>query len=134
MEPVLKGGGDPKVPAPALEPPEQVRVLLRVDLEERPVGGDDIDREEVVARQPVPAHEPPQSPTEGEAGDPGGADRAARGGQAELLGLPVELGPGRPGLGPHGTSARIDPDALHGGQIDDDAALAHREAGDAVAP
>jgi hypothetical protein len=81
----------------------------------------------------VPAGQPPDPAAQGQAADAGVGDVPARAGQPERLGPPVELaeqgatgGRGHPAPG-------VDPDLGHGRQVDDDAAVAGREPGVAVA-
>ncbi len=58
---------------------------------------------------------------------------AARSGEAEGLGLAVDLAPKQSRLCAGGPRHRVDPEALHRGQIDDDSAIARRRAGHVVA-
>ena len=48
VQPELKAGDDAEVAAGAADGPEEVRVLRRAGGPHLPVGGDDVDREEVV--------------------------------------------------------------------------------------
>jgi hypothetical protein len=107
-------------------------VFLCARVDDASVGGDDLCRRQVVAGQAVAAQEPAHSAAEREAADAGGGDEATGHGEVEGLGLVVEVAPGHPGLGGHPAPYRIDEGALHRRQIDDDAALAGGEPGDAV--
>ena len=132
VQPVLEGGDDAEVSAPAPQAPEQIRVLLGAGGQEPPISRDDVGGEQVVAGQPVLALQPADSTAEREPGDPGGRDRATGGGQPEGLGLPVELTPGQAGLGLGAAPGRVDPHALHRRQIDDYAVVAYRFPRDVV--
>ncbi len=59
-------------------------------------------------------------------------DDAGRHREPVRLRLPIELSEEHAGLSPRGAGLRIDVDALHRSQIDDDAAVADRVAGEAV--
>src|SRR5205823_9539734 len=97
------------------------------------VWGDDVGREEVVAGEPVLAHQPPDPAAQREAGDTGARDEAAGGGEAERLRFLVELAPDDAALGAGRLRARVDPDSLHRRQVEDEAVVAGAEAGDVVA-
>src|SRR3712207_6464871 len=51
-----------------------------------------------------------------------------------MLGLAIELAPSKPGLGAGGARLWIDPNALHWGEVYDDAAVTRRIAGYGVPP
>jgi hypothetical protein len=61
-------------------------------------------------------------------------DDASRDGKPEGLRLPVELPEEHASLGPRRASLRIDADPLHRREVDDEATVADRVAGEAVPP
>ena len=63
----------------------------------------------------------------------GGRDEPAGDGEPEGLRLVVEVAPLHAALGARGAALGVDADALHRREVDDDAAVGGREAGDAVA-
>jgi hypothetical protein len=60
-------------------------------------------------------------------------DRATGCGQAESLGLSVELAPGGTALSSRSLPSRVDSNAAHARQIDHETALAHSDPGSVVA-
>ena len=66
MQPEPEAGGDPEVAAAAPDGPEQVGVVLVVDLEDLAVGGDQLGREQVVDGQAVLADQEPDPAAEGQ--------------------------------------------------------------------
>ena len=96
------------------------------------VGGDEIDGEQVVRGEPVFVPQPAEAPAQGQARDAGIGGGAPGGGEAERLGLAVELAPRDPTLRAHRAPDRIDPDALHQGQVDHQPAVADAGASEAV--
>ena len=130
----LELGDDPEVSAAAAQAPEEVGVLGLARLDELAPGGDEVDGEELVDRQPVLSMEPAEAAAERQAGDAGVGDDPARRRQPERLGLAVELAPEHAGLDPRRARLRVDADPLHRPQVDDDAAVADREARIAVPP
>ena len=127
-----KRGDDPEVPAPAAQTPEELRVLVLAGVDEPAVGGHEVGRDEVVAGQAVLAHQPADPAAEREPGDAGRRDEATGHRQPEGLRLVVELSPGRAALGDDALGVRVDPDALHRRQVDDDPAVGGGEPGQAV--
>ncbi len=100
---------------------------------EASIGGDDLDRFEGVDREAVSADQPADATAEGQPGD---ADRA---GVAERRRQPVGRGGdgvfarGEPRLRPCQAAVRIDVEALHRPEVEDDAAVVGAVAGEAVA-
>jgi hypothetical protein len=133
VQAVLEGGDDAEVAAASPEAPEEVRVLALAGAHEARVGRHHVRGHQVVAGQAEAAIEPADAAAEREARDAGGRDHAAGRRQAERLGLAVELAPRHAGPGPRGPVHRVDPDALHGRQVDHEATVAHGAAGDVVA-
>ena len=130
----LELGDDPEVAAAAAQAPEEVGVLGLARRDELAVGGDQVDGEQLVDRQPVLSMKPADAAAERQAGDAGVGDDPARGREPERLGLAVELAPEHAGLDPRRARLRVDADPLHRPQVDDDAAVADRQARIAVAP
>jgi hypothetical protein len=112
------------VPAAPAQSPEQIRVLGLARRQEATIGGDDIHRQKVVEGEPVLAHEPAEPAAEGQARDARRGDKTTRRRKTERLELVIELSPRKPGLGAYRLCLYVDPDALHGGEIDYDAAIA----------
>ncbi len=124
MEVVLEGRHDAEVAAAAANRPEEVGVLVRAGTQDITVGGDDLDGEQVVDRQPKLAREPAHPAAERQTGDAGVGDHAGRYRQAVSLGRAVKIT--EQGASPSASDAgdRIDGDLLHGGEIDDETAVA----------
>ncbi len=78
VEPVAEAGRDPEVAAAAAERPEEVGVLRFGRRQQPAVGGDDVDRQQVVDRHPVLAHQPAHPAAERQPGDADGRHVAAR--------------------------------------------------------
>ncbi|HEY1206419.1 MAG TPA: hypothetical protein VGF05_17125 [Bryobacteraceae bacterium] len=98
-----------------------------------PAGGDHVGRDEVVAGEAVAAREVAEAAAQGQAGDTGGGDDAAGRGRAEGVGGVIEVAPGAAGFGARGLGARIDADAFHRREVEDQAVVARAEAGGSVA-
>jgi hypothetical protein len=109
----LEGGGDAEVGPGAAQGPEQLRLVVGVGPDPFAVGGDQLDREQVVDGQPMLAGDPPDPAAEGQPADAGVGDVPGRAGQPVGLGLTVEL----PEQGPAGRRGhppvRVDPDPGH---------------------
>jgi hypothetical protein len=80
------------------------------------------------------AVQPADAAAEREPGNTAVADEPTRRRESERLRLVVELAPEHTGVHPRCALLRVDPNALHQPQVDDDAAVAHRVAGIAVPP
>ena len=120
-------------PAAAADRPEQVLVLIAAGGADHAIGGDDLDRAQVVAAQAVGPHHRPQPAAEGQPGDAGDRHLAAGRGQPVDLGGSVDLAPGGAGLHVGGAGGRVDVHGPHGGQVDDQAVVADGAAGHLVA-
>ena len=101
----LERGRDAEVPAGAAEAPEEIRVVVRARPYLAAVRGHELDRPQVVDRQPELALQPADTAAEGQAGDAGMADDADRTGQPERLGSIVELGQQGSAVDPRGSLA-----------------------------
>ena len=128
----LERRGDPEVAAAAAQAPEQFGLGVRADLEHVTVGGDELDRRQVVDRHAEAAHQPPDPTAQRQPGDTGRRDHAAGRRQAVLVRHPVVLVPRRTALHPGPPPGRVDVAAPHRCQIDHHAALGDGLAGDAV--
>jgi len=79
----LEGGDDAEVAAGAAYGPEQILVLGRACTTKLTVGGDDVDREQVVDRQSVLPTQMSGATVEGQAGDACGRHHARGNGEAD---------------------------------------------------
>ena len=91
MEVELEGGDYAQAAAAAAGRPPQLGVLGAAGGADHAVGGDELEQAEVVAAQAVGAHQQSHAAPKGKPGDAGGRHLPARGGQAEQLGLAVQL-------------------------------------------
>jgi len=119
------------LPAPRTAP-EEILVLGRACPAELAVGGDDVDRDQIVDRQPVLTAQMTHAAVERQTGDACGRDDSAGHREPEELRLPVGVAPGRAPLRPHCLRRRVDMDTAHPRQIDDEPAVVHRVAGHVV--
>jgi hypothetical protein len=132
MKTKLELGDDSEVAPAAAQTPEELRVLCLARLDQLAVGGDQVDRAELVDRQPVLPMQPTDTAAERQSGDARVADEPTGRREPKRLGLAVELAPERTRLHPRLVRVWIDPDALHRPQVDDDAVVADRVTGIAV--
>ena len=123
---------DAEVPPTAPQRPEQVRVVMGRRPDDVALGGDHLGVHQVVDGEPVLAHEPADAAPEAQAADSGVPDDAARCGQAVCLGLVVDVAPQGAALDVGGAFDRIDRDGAHFREVDHDAVVAHRGAGNVV--
>ena len=132
IEAELEARHHTEVATTAADGPEQVGVLLFARRDDAALGRDQLDRDERIDRQAVLAHQPADATAERQAGQ---ADAA---GVAEWRREPVGtrrrgvLASGQAGLGPGEAPLGVDVQALHAAQVEDDAALARAETGQAV--
>ena len=133
VRPEGEAGDDPEVAAAAPERPEEVRVLVGAGADDAAVGGDELEAADVVAGEPVLAHEPADAAAERQPGDAGLRDDADRHREAVEMGLPVDVAKGGAALHPHGGGLGVDDHAAHVGEVDDEPVVAERPAGDVVA-
>ncbi len=132
-KPVLELRHHTEVSAAAAHGPVEVGVLVRVGVQKLAVGGDDVDREQVVAGVAEFASETAHATAERETGDAGVRGGAEGGRELECLALAIELAEPHARLRLRREARWVDANALHRRQIDDEAAVADRLAGDAVA-
>ena len=122
----------PTPESPTPHPPEQVGVLGGTGCEHVPIGSDDLNGQQVINREAVFAHQPAYAPTQSESCQPGSRDITDGGGQPKCLGLAHKFADGEACLGPGDALHRIDLDAFHAGEIDDEAPIAGSVAREAM--
>jgi hypothetical protein len=132
MQPELELGDDPEVSGAAAQPPEQVGVLAVAGCEDVAARRDDIGRDQLIDGEPVLAHQPADAAAQRQTGEPGVRDDAGRYGQPERLRLAVELAEANPGLRPDRAAREVDSYPVHQREVDDHAAVADGQAGEAV--
>ena len=133
METELEGRYDTEVRACAAHGPEQLGLFLLARAHETPVGGDELHGDQVVDRQPERALESPDAAAEREPGNtrvPYGADRADK---PVLLGTAIEIDEVGAAIRPSGPRRGVHGRPTHARHVEDHAAVARREAVDAVA-
>src|SRR5204863_2552354 len=111
-------GHDPEVAAAAADPPKQIRVDVLARSHELPVGGHDVDGEQLVDREAELAHQPADPAAEGQPSEPRVRDDSGRNGEAELLRLAVELTEEHAGLGARDALLRVDTYPFHRAEVD----------------
>ena len=102
-------------------------------MDEPAVCGDDVGAEQVVAGEAVLAHQPADPTAERKSADARRRDQAAGRRQAVCCRLVVDVSPGRAAADERAPRGRVDANALQVSEVDHDAAVERREAGDAVA-
>ena len=122
-----------EVAAAAADRPEQIGVLLDAGPAHLAVGGDDLDRAQVVGGETMAPAYPAEAAAEREPGDAGRRNDAAGHDQSERLRGAIDVGPGGAGLHAHAAGRGVHLDVLVRREIDHHAALAQRGAGDVVA-
>ena len=78
VEAVFEGGDHAEVAAAAAKGPEQIAIVLRTRRQKLPLGGHDVERQDVVAREAVLPHQPADATAQGEPGNAGCRDDARR--------------------------------------------------------
>jgi len=108
----------PKFPPPPRIAQNRVRIGVRRGRTHLTVGADDLGRDDVVAREPALATDPPVAAAERESGDTRVGYDASRCGKPEGLRFPVDVAPDRSAL--HACQSRfaIDVDATHERKVD----------------
>ncbi len=134
LEPELECRRDPEVPPGATQAPEELRLLGLGGTHEAAVGSDELDGDEVVDRQPEVALEAADSPAEGQPGDARVADDADRADEAVRLRGDVELPKEGAAVRAGDPILRVDLDAAHVREADDEATVAAGQPGCRVAP
>jgi hypothetical protein len=129
----LEPGHDAEVSAAATQAPQQLRVALLPDRDDRAVRRDQFGGDEAVAGQPERPGKPADTTAEGQSGDARVGHLTARQGELVLLGHRVEFTPDDARLRSRSPRRGVDSDGLHLRQVDDEAALARRVPRNAVA-
>lgn len=117
-----------EVPAATAERPEQIRVLGLAGVDQTSVGQHDVGAQHVVDCQAVLAGQIAMTPAQGQPADAGRRVDPADRRQAEGVGGVVDVTPSATALGPDGLDVRVDADAGHLREVDDEAVVDHREA------
>ena len=125
VEPIVEAGHDAEVAPATADRPEQVGMVVGVDLEKPSVGGDDLGAEQIVDRQTELAHEIADAATDRDPADPDRSGVAEPGRQAVRADGRRVFGGGQPALGPRRAAVDVDVEALHVGHVEHDPALAH---------
>ena len=112
-----------EVAATAADGPEQIGVRIRRGRPHLTVGAHHLGGQQVVDRQPVLAANPSLPTAEREPGYAGVGDDAARRDEPEGLGLVVHVADQRPTLDAHRPSLRVDVNAVHPGEVEEQAAI-----------
>ena len=133
VESVLERGGDAEVAAATSDGPEEVEILVGRGTADGAVCHHHLRRYQVVERQPVLRHEPPETAAERQAGNAGRPDHAACGREAMQLRFAVELLPEDAALGAGRASCCIDVNSLHRREVDHQSAVDRSTAADVVA-
>ncbi|MDF9803771.1 hypothetical protein M2436_002318 [Streptomyces sp. HB372] len=119
----LQSGHHPQPVPAAAQPPEELRLALRRDPAQNPVGGHHLQRPDPVGGVPELPGQDAQSAAQGV------RDRAHRGRRAVERGQPVRdrrrghRAPGRARADPGGAADRVDGDGVQGAGGDEDSAL-----------
>ena len=133
MQAVLERCDDANIGAATAHCPEQIGILARVGGAQSPLGGHDVDREEVVAGEAVLTAQPAEATTEGEPGDARRRDSAHRRGEAERLAFTIELRKREARLGADRAACGIHAAAFHRREVDQESAVRDGLAGCVVA-
>jgi hypothetical protein len=131
VEPILERGDGAQTGA-AAQSPVEVGILGVAGGHVSAVRGHGFERDHIVRREAVLVAQPTDAAAEREPGDPRLRDDAERCRQAVSLSRCVELAQCHAGLGARRLRCRVDVDRLHCRQVDDEAAVVQRIAGDAV--
>ena len=133
MQAELERRHDSEVRAGPAHAPEELGILVLACPQYPAVRGHELDRKQAVDREPELALQPAHPAAEREAGHPGVGDNADRADEPVRLRGVVELGEERAAAHAGSAPLRIDIGAAHAREVDHDAVVARREAGDAVA-
>jgi hypothetical protein len=132
MQPELELGDHAEVAAAAAQRPVQVGMRMPAGPDHVARGRHHLERDDVVAGQPVLPGEPAHPAAERQATDAGVRDVARRGGQAVLLRRAVERAEQRAALHPGPLSHRVDPYRAHRAEVDHQPVVGYGEAERAV--
>jgi hypothetical protein len=132
LEPELEGRRDPVVPAGTSDAPEEFGLLRLAGADDLALGRHELDGEQVVDGEPEPALQPADTAAERQAGHARVADDPCRADEAVCLGRDIELAEKCAAVRPCGAVLRVDRDAAHRREVDDQAAIGAGVAGRAV--
>ena len=133
MEPEREVDDDAEVATAASERPEQVAVLALARAHDVTGRRHDGRADQIVERQPVETDEMADAAAEGQTGDAGVAEGAARRGEPVAQARRIEILPERAAATGCRPLFRIDRDTAHQPQVDDERTVAHAVPGNAVA-
>ena len=122
----------PKFPPPPRSAQNRSGWLVSLAVTTSPAAVTTWAETQVVAGQSEPALQHPHPAVQRQAADAGLGDLAGGYGQPEQLGLVVEVGQGGAALNPDALADRVDLDAAHQGQVDQQSVVAGAVPGDAV--
>src|SRR3954447_2049234 len=129
----LDRGHDAEAAAAAAQRPEQLGLVVAVAAHEAAVGGDELDRDDAVRREAVPAREPAQAAAERVADDADVGGGARQRGEAVLGRRAGDLGPRDAGAGASAAAGDVDLDVAQRRRLDEDRALERRDRARVVA-
>ena len=133
MQGKLEAGHHAEIAAPAAQRPEQVGVGAGAGPQQPPIRRHHVHGQQVVDAEAMARAQPADPARQGEAGDAGVGDQAAGGGEAERLGVAVDVAPGGAALDPGAAPFGVDPHGAHQRQVEHQPAVAHGVARDIVA-
>ena len=124
MQPELERGDDAEVAPAAADRPEQVGVPVVRRTQHPAVGGDHFGGGQVVDGQAELARQPPHAAAQRQPPDAGMADQPGRDGQPMGLGSGVQVSQQRPAADPCAPGSRVDRHCVELAQVDHDAVVA----------
>ena len=133
MQAEFEARDDPEISAPAANAPVEVGILVGGRVQQAAVGGDDIDRAQVVDREAEAPRQPAESAAERQASDTGMGDGPCRRHEAMRHRLVVDLAQQAAALDPGDARERIDANAAQAREVDLHASVARGLAAEAVA-
>jgi hypothetical protein len=132
MQAQLERGDHAEAASAAAQRPQELGMLVARRAHDAPVVRHQLGGEQVVAGQAVQALQPPRAAPEGEAGHARGRHPPAGGGQAVRLGGAVDIGPERSAADTDDPALGVDDDLVQAADVEHDAVVAQRQAGDRV--
>jgi hypothetical protein len=132
-EPELKLGDDAEVAAAATNRPKEILVFGRADGDEFAIGGHYLHREQVIDGEAALADHEADAAARRQAADADGGRVAGRQREAVDLRRFYKVARGGAGLHARGAGLRVDLHAAHAGEVDDDGAIDHAVAAEAMA-
>ena len=132
MQPVFERGDDAEVAAATAQGPEQIGMLVGADAQHLSLGGHQFEGHDIVAGEAVFPCEPADTAAERQACNAGLRDHARRHRQTENVRLAIQFAEQHARLDAGAACCGIDVNALHAGQVDDDAAVAQGAAAHVV--